>query len=274
MGCSRIVGVLTSSPFGNRGNGIMSKQLLIYGSAVPVSPERHAETCLENRETYDFSAGINAVPLLAAEFAAAASEYAIVFMGSGSGAMPLAVLGVRPEQNLYLTPDSHWQAKYIPAFIRRYPFVFTAGREKDTLALCIDETHPGVNTEGRGQRLFNDGKPSEFTNHVLKFLQEYQAQFAVTQAFGRRLKELNLLEPMHAKVTTPAGEQLGLQGFQGVTRNRVRTLSGEALAGLAQDDALELLYLHLYSLGNFNEVISRVLGNDKPAAAEESGKAE
>ncbi|MEQ8234197.1 MAG: SapC family protein [Gammaproteobacteria bacterium] len=247
----------------------MAKQLLIYESAVPVSPERHGTTCLEPRDTYDFSARINAVPLMAGEFAAAAAEYAIVFMESGSGAMPLAVLGVRPEQNLYLSADSHWQAKYIPAFIRRYPFVFTTGREKDTLALCIDETHPGVNTEGRGQRLFDDdGKPSDYTNQVLKFLQEYQTQFTVTQRFGKRLKDLNLLEPMHAQVTTPAGERLGLQGFHGVTRNRVRTLSGEALAGLARDDALELLYLHLYSLGNFNEVMSRVIGNDKAAGTD------
>lgn len=243
----------------------MAKQLLIYESAVPVSAERHGKLSFEPRDDYAFSAGINAVPLMGAEFARAATEYAIVFTESGNDVMPLAVLGVRPEQNLYLTANAKWQAKYVPAFIRRYPFVFTAGHEKDTLALCVDDTHPGLNDEDRGQRLFaDDGKPSQFTNQILEFLKDYQTQFELTREFCKRLKEFNLLEPMQAEVTTPGGEKFALNGFQGVARNRIRTLAGDALAELAKNDSLELLYLHLYSLGNFNEVMASVMGNAEP----------
>lgn len=239
----------------------MAKQLLIYESAIPVSAGRHSGASFDPVDSYAFSAGINAVPLMAVEFMRAATEYAIVFTGSGDGVMPAAVLGVRPEQNLYLSADAHWQAKYVPAFIRRYPFVFSTSADQKTLTLCIDETHPGFNREGRGQRLFgDDAKPSAYVEQVLKFLQDYQTHFVRTQAFGKRLKELNLLEPMQAQVTTPAGEKLALSGFQGVTRNRLRTLGGEALSGLVKTDELELLYLHLYSMRNFNEVKDRFIG--------------
>ena len=120
---------------------------------------------------------------MAVEFLRAATEYAIVFTGAGEDMMPAAVLGVRDDQNLYLSADAHWQAKYIPAFIRRYPFVFSSSADQKTLTLCIDETHPGVNREGKGQRLFgDDGKPSRLHEQVLKFLQEYQAHFERTQA--------------------------------------------------------------------------------------------
>jgi len=247
----------------------MAKQLLIYETAVPLSAARHGQVSLEAKGDYSFSAGINAVPLMAVEIVRAATEYAIVFTAAGDDVVPAAVLGVKGDQNLYLTADAHWQAKYIPAFIRRYPFVFAASEDKKTLTLCIDETHPGVNREGRGQRLFGeDGKPTTYTENVLKFLQEYQAHFERTKLFGKHLKDLGLLEPMQATVTTPKGEQLKLGSFMAVSRTKLRELGAEQLASLAKTDELELVYLHLYSMRNFNEVKDRLVG----ALAEETPK--
>jgi hypothetical protein len=239
----------------------MAKQLLIYETAVPLSAARHGQVSLEAKGDYSFSAGINAVPLMAVEIIRAATEYAIVFTAAGDDVVPAAVLGVKGDQNLYLTADAHWQAKYVPAFIRRYPFVFAASEDKKTLTLCIDETHPGVNREGRGQRLFGeDAKPTTYTQNVLKFLQEYQAHFERTKLFGKHLKDLGLLEPMQATVTTPKGEQLKLGSFMAVSREKLRALDADKLAGLAKTDELELVYLHLYSMRNFNEVKDRLVG--------------
>ncbi len=240
----------------------MPKQLLIYESAVPVSMARHRAVSYQPIGNFAFTAGINAVPLMAVEFIRAATEYAIVFTAAGDDVLPVAVLGVRPEQNLYLSADAQWQAKYVPAFVRRYPFVFSASADGKTLTLCVDESHPGFNREGRGQRLFGaDGKPSAYVEQVLKFLQDYQAHFERTRAFGQRLKELKLLEPMQANVTTPAGDTVALGGFMAVPRDRLRALGGDALAALAKTDELELLYLHLYSMRNFSDVKDRYIGS-------------
>lgn len=240
----------------------MAKQLLIYESAVPVSAARHRNVSLEPAGHYAFSAGINAVPLMAVEFLHAAAEYVIVFTDNGEeGVLPAVVLGVRNDQNLYLSSDRQWQAKYVPAFIRRYPFVFSRSDDGKSFTLCIDESHPGVNREGRGDRMFgDDGKPSPYVERVLKFLQDYQAQFERTRSFGRRIKELGLLEPMQAQVTTPQGQKLSLSGFLGVRREKLRALSGDALASLARTDELELLYLQMHSMRNFEDVKDRLVG--------------
>jgi hypothetical protein len=248
----------------------MSKQLLIYETAVPVSAARHGNVSLAPSPDYAFSAGINAVPLMAVEFLRAATEYAIVFTMAGEDVMPAAVLGVKGDQNLYLGADRQWQAKYVPAFIRRYPFVFSRSDDGKTLTLCIDESHPGVNREGKGERLFgDDGKPTSYVERVLKFLQEYQAQFERTRAFGRRVHELGLLEAMQAQVTTPTGAKLSLNGFFAVSREKLRQLDGAALASLAKTDELELLYLQLHSMRNFVDVKDRLVGTlteeDPPA---------
>lgn len=246
----------------------MSKQLLIYESAVPMSAARHRQHSLAPAPDYAFSADINAVPLMAVEFLRAADEYAIVFAQAGEDVVPAVVLGVRGDQNLYLSADGRWQADYIPAFIRRYPFVFASSGDGKTLTLCIDEKHPGVNTEGRGERLFaDDGKPSAYTGRVLKFLQEYQVHFERTRAFCRRVHELGLLKPMSAQVTTPQGGKLSLNGFLSVSREKLRALDPEALARLAKTDELELLYLQLHSLRNFAEVKDRLIGTLKEETA-------
>ena len=238
----------------------MTTQLLIYESAVPVSNQRHAKWSVEVGADYAFSRNVNAVPLMAVEFLPAATEYAIVFAAEGDNLLPAAILGMRGKENLYLSADNKWQAKYIPAFVRRYPFVFSSSNDGTTFTLCIDEAFAGVNQEGRGQQLIaDDGKPTPYTENVLNFLREYQAQFLRTQAFCKKLKELNLLEPMQAQITTPTGERVSLTGFLGIDRKKLRALSAEALASLAANDDLESIYLHLYSMRNFDDVKNRFL---------------
>jgi hypothetical protein len=243
----------------------MSTQLLIYKTAVPVSRARHAGWSVEIGANYAFSGDVNSVPLMAVEFPQAANEYAIVFAGGEGEVTPAVILGVRGNENLYVAKDAHWGAKYIPAFVRRYPFVFSLNG--DRFVLCIDEEFRGLNQDGRGQRLFGeDGNHTPYVDNVLKFLQEYQAQFLRTQRFCAKVEELGLLEPMQAQVTEESGRRLSLGGFLAVNRDRLKALPGDKLAELAKTDELELLYLHLQSMRNFEGLRDRLDLNRGDAA--------
>lgn len=246
----------------------MATQLLIYENAVPVTQSRHGQWSVEVLGNYAFAGKVNSLPLMAVEIPPAAMEYCIVFAGDAQAVMPAVVLGLREHENLYLTPaEGTWQSKYVPAFLRRYPFVFSASDDGNTFTLCIDEAFPGCNQAGRGARLFgDDGKPSAYVENVLKFLQDYQTQFRVTQAFCDKLRRLDLLEPMQAQVTLQSGQRTQLTGFMAVSRERLKKLSGDALADLARTDELELIYLHLNSLRNFS-LLSDRLGAQQAKAA-------
>jgi hypothetical protein len=244
----------------------MATQLLFYESALPVSSQRHANWSVEVGGDYAFTRNVNSVPLMAVEFSHAAPEYAIVFAGRENDVTPAVVLGLRRNENNYLTSENKWDGKYVPAFVRRYPFVFSTDAGANAFTLCIDEAFKGFNQNGRGERLFNDeAKPTPYVQRVLEFLQEYQAQFRRTQSLCRRLIELNLLEPMEAQVTLKSGAQLSLTGFQVVNRDRLRNLSGDALASLAKNDDLELIYTHMQSVGRFSELVNRLAGTTAPA---------
>jgi hypothetical protein len=233
--------------------------MLLYETAVPVSSGRHGK-CSVEVSNYTFSRNVNAVPLVAAEFPEAAAEYAIVFAGTADDLMPVVILGARDKENLYLTEQGGWQARYIPAFVRRYPFVFARSEDGETFTLCVDEAFQGLNYQGRGQALFAaDGKPSAYVESILNFLKEYGAHNERTQAFCKKLVDLKLLDSMQAQFTLTSGEKMSLKGFMAVDRKRLRELSGEALAEMAKTDELELLYLHLYSMRNFMAVKDRLV---------------
>ncbi|MBS0126833.1 SapC family protein [Thetidibacter halocola] len=248
----------------------MTTQMLIYERAAPITVAAHKDTYVKTGADFGFASKINAVPLMATEFISAAKEFAVVFAGTEDKVMPTAVLGVRNEENLFVNEDGSWDARYRPAFLRQYPFVF-AGREgSDQLTLCIDEQFKGVNKDGRGERLFDaDGNRTAYLNLMLDFAQKYQGHFRRTEIFCQRLKEHGLLEPMQAKFTLPDGQSVQLAGFWAVNREKVKQLDGDTLKALAQTDELELIYVHLQSMQNLDRLIERLGG----VAAETDEKA-
>lgn len=240
----------------------MTKQLLYYQQAVPVSAKRHADWALEVLTDYEYADHSNSVPLAAAEFAAAMADYAIVFAGSEKAVQPVVLLGLSSDENLYVDEQGKWNAKYIPAFVRRYPFVFSKSEDGKKLTLCIDEKHGGWNREGRGRPLFDaEGAGTEFLDKMLRFVTEYQRQFDATLAFCRKLQELDLLSPMTARFKLPSGEKAQMNGFMAVDRDKLKALPGDRLAELAKSGELELMYLHLQSMRNMGGMLAR-LGNE------------
>lgn len=245
----------------------MTKQLLIYERAVTVTQGQHGDVSVKTGNDYSFARGVNSVPLMAAEFDPASAEYAIVFAGEGKDIMPAALLGVRDSENLYVDEAGVWNAKYIPAFVRRYPFVFSSQDDGARLTLCLDEDFHGVNRRGVGERLFDaDGERTQYLQGVLGFLQAYQVQFEATRAFCGRLVELNLLEAMQAQFVLKGGQRITLSGFMAVSRERLRALPGDALARLAAAGDLDLIYAHLHSQRNFTPTAERIVRVLEPAA--------
>ena len=111
--------------------------------------------------------------LMTTEFASAALNYPIVFAKMGDKVMPFVVTGYKQGSNIYVDEDGKWRENfYIPAFVRRYPFIFAENKEQNNLALCIDANCPGLNKE-EGEPLYEDGKPAALTLRALEFSKNY-----------------------------------------------------------------------------------------------------
>ena len=237
----------------------MSKQLMIYDNIQPLS-EKHAKWSV-NVENYEYVAHLNSSPLLATEIPFASAEYPVIFSATAIEGeyIPLAVLGLKDGQNLLLDEKKHLTTRYVPAFIRRYPFVLGGSKDSDMMALCIDEGSSALVQDGsKGIRLFEDnGEQTEHLKGVVEFLKDYQYRAEMTRAFTKRLHDLGLLEPMTANITFKSKEEsnLNLSGFFVVKREKLKALSDADALDLFKKDGLELIYAHLQSLSNFNRLI-------------------
>lgn len=260
-------GGVNPEPRGTR----LAKQLLIYENATPVNRLRHGNLSVKTGGDYSFSVEVNSVPLMVAEFAQVANDMTIVFAGQGDEIIPAVLLGVRENENLFVDADGKWLGKYVPAFLRRYPFVFSSSDDGETFTLCIDESFEGANSDGRGERLFDaEGEQTQYLRGVLGFLQAYQVQFQRTKELTRRLRQLNLLEPMQAQFTLRGGRNLMLSGFEVVSRDRLKGVTSDQLATLFASEDLELIYLHLQSLRNLQATAERLgIASETPTAPEQ-----
>ncbi|MFY0634266.1 MAG: SapC family protein [Vannielia sp.] len=237
----------------------MAKQLLFYEKPTAVNPAKHGKTSVNTAGNFSFTAEVNSVPIAAAEFAHCAAEYPIVFAGDAAAPVPSVILGLDGSKNAFIGKKGAWLGTYVPAYVRRYPFVLSHQDEAGSQTLHVDEEAACLNTTGKGEAMFTeDGKPSEYLEGVLKFQQEYQAQHLRTQAYAKRLAELELLAPMQANYTTPTGEKRTLQGFFSVDREKLKALGDEAVMQMFRNDELECTYLHLASQRNFAALANRV----------------
>ncbi|SMH41797.1 SapC family protein [Maritimibacter sp. HL-12] len=238
----------------------MTNQLLIYENAVPISADTHRDISVRTGANWKFAKTLNSVPIVVAEFEPACIEMPIVFAGEGDDIAPVALLGLRAEENLFVSPEGDWIGTYVPAFLRRYPFVFAAtGENGETLTLCIDEGFEGLNREGRGERLFDsEGERTRYLENMLQFTSDYQTQHMLTRSFCARLIELDLLEPAVATMKLPDGQSHSLTGFRRVNRAKLAALGADRVAELFGNDSLALIYFHLASLGHMGGLVQRL----------------
>lgn len=226
---------------------------VLYRKPVPLAPERHGGKSLKRMTKFGFAKATNSVPINGVEFPFVMRHYPIVFT-PGAQPNPVAVLGVRPDTNLFVTKWGAWtDGLYVPAYIRRYPFIFSQDDGGDQLTLCIDE-ESDLLTDDSKRPLFADGKPTDVVTHALDFCKEFQLQHAATAEFGRALATHGLLAPNRADIALTSGEKVSLGGFLVIDEARFHALSDEVFLDWRKRGWLHLVYCHLMSSINWGRL--------------------
>jgi hypothetical protein len=173
----------------------------------------------------------------------------------------VAVVGLRDKDNLYIDAQGQWDThSYLPAFIRRYPFVLAEQPGSSQLTVCVDEAFDGLNgTEG--EALFDtEGKDTPYLQQLQKFLLDFHNDMQRTTLFARRLVELDLLVERNIDFTL--GEQrFNLNGFKVVDEDRLRKLDAAMVQELFASGALGWIHAHLLSLNKLGARLERRLAN-------------
>lgn len=222
-----------------------------YRKPTLLNSQTHADMRIAASPTgYAFSSSAQLVLLAGIEFFEASRQFPIIFSTTAQGKiLPFALLGLEAEENLFVAPDGEWRGSYLPAYIRRYPFIHSQGDEQ--MAVCIDEAFEGFGSEA-GERLFQAGEPSEKLRGILAFLQDYFQQMKKTERLCDRLQQLELLRPMDAQVSLNDGRNYTLSGLLVVDETKLNQLPDTEIVKLFRSGELSLLTAHLLSLKNLN----------------------
>jgi hypothetical protein len=237
-------------------------EVLFYERPVPLNRNQHKDLRLKGVPSLKFAAGVHSVPLTGVEFAPAARDLPILFAGSSvEDAGPMALLGLRQNENLFVDAEGQWAPNtYIPAFVRRYPFVLAekpAGQEGDDFTVFLDEAYEGFG-DSEGERLFKeDGSDSELLANAVGFLGEFQQHVARTQWFMGQLRKHNLLEPQSIRLQKD-GKSINLNGLFVISEERLRKLDAETAHEFLREGVFGWIYAHLVSLANIDRVAQRL----------------
>lgn len=228
----------------------------MFNKIVPLQKELHGNLKLERINSFSFAAGVHLTGLMAAEFSRAASNYPIVFIEDAKTYefMPVALLGLQQGENLFVDADGRWDATYIPAIIRRYPFVLARTDEENRFSVCIDEDCPFLGTEGEGKALFTEsGEPSEVTERVKRYLRELHQMEVVTKLLCKTLKEKYMFAPLNMQVRE-ADTVKNISGAFVIHEQRLNNMSDFDFLELRHQNFLPAIFNHLASLGQIERL--------------------
>lgn len=248
---------------------------LFYKQLEPLSSNVHAGFKTRAADTAPFLAKAHAIPITVDEFVACQRFYPIVF-SVGENPVPLALMGLNEGVNVFIDDEGKLvqDNAYVPAYVRRYPFMLARIRqESEELSLCFDRESGLVGEFDEGNPLFVDGKPSETTNGILKFCEDFETSAQRTNAFIKDLQAADLLIDGEVSISSSTGQATPFiyRGFRMVSEEKLRELRGDELRKMNQNGMLPLIIAHLFSMPLIREIFGRQVQQGKgpkaPAAA-------
>ena len=229
----------------------------MFQKVVPVNKERHATKKIKEAQGFGFASGFHLAYVTMQEFARAASIFPIVFLEDKDKDefRPVALLGLNAGENLFVGKDGKWQASYVPAIIRRYPFALTPSGTDGQYAVCIDEESSLV-SDTEGAPLFNEkGEPTQVIENVKRYLSELQQMDGFTREFCKYLQANNMFTPLNMRVRE-ANRVKNISGCYVVNEERLNNLSDDKFLEFRNKRYLPAVYAHLISLAQTERLVS------------------
>jgi len=234
---------------------------LFFKRVVGVNPQLHGGLRLDRAAGYRFAAAAQSVPIGLTEFEAAAQHYPVLFT-SGPNPVPVVLLGLREGQNLFVRHDGGWvQDAYVPAYCRAFPFIFVEDAATKTLFVGMEPDADHIRPDA-GQKLFEDGRPSQALNEAVGFCQAFREAVTAAASFGRALEQAKLLEEEEATVNFTVGGVARIRGFKIVKPERLAEVDDATYLDWRRMGYLAAIYAHLFSAGRWSRLIE--LGAPRP----------
>lgn len=235
---------------------------MFYSRIEPLVPTLHKDFKLRPETAFGFAAKTNTVPLTVPEFTLAARHYPIMLLGEDL--VPTAALGFNPEQNLFVDANGKWEAGlYVPAYVRRHPFILLGGGADERLTLGIDAA-ANYTLDG-GRPLFkDDGKETEAVTQALDFCDQFHNAYMFSREFSAALKKADIVDDRSLEVELSPGKRSMIGSFKRIDEEKFKALPDALILEWRKLGFLHAIYFQLQSMNNWDILLTR--NGNLPAA--------
>ncbi|SET59929.1 SapC family protein [Thorsellia anophelis] len=230
---------------------------LFYKNPVVLNTQSHTELAIDTQQKYSFAEQSLSIPVVASEFMPLIRHYPIVFTQSDTPTA-VVILGIKQGQNCFVQ-NGEWKANtYIPAYVRRYPFIFfdskTEAGSKQFLAVDIDAENVIMKDSSlpADRHLFTEtGEQTTLLQTALAFCENFHQQAIITQEFIAALQANNLLTPNTLTMKEEGGKEHKVDGFALIDIAKYQALSESVINEFQHKGWLALITLQIASQQNW-----------------------
>lgn len=216
----------------------------------------HKNKSVKEVKNFFYAKNLTSAPITSAEFFEACKNYPIFFAkDKDNNWFTSVILGYKENNNLFVDEKGNWEkSHYIPAFVRKYPFVFIKEENKDNLFLALDKDYLDDEKNDETRKLFNDkGENTNILKNVLTFLNQFYADSLSTKEFIKQLDEWEILEEKTV-IINDKKEQFNISGLYVVNEEKLKNLSKKKKNDINDKNAIPLITAHLISLSNIQKL--------------------
>lgn len=238
---------------------------MFYKDLVPLNSQEHGDWKMKGLDDASFMQSQHALPITIDEFVSAGRNYPIIF-SAGENSVPLILMGLNEGVNMFMGDDGKFnEPAYIPAYVRRYPFLLAKLRpDAEELSLCFDPSVGAIGAFDDGDALFDKDQPTETTKNILNFCEQFEQAGQRTGQFMEELRKADLLMDGEVSIQQTGVEKpFVYRGFGMVNEEKLRDMRGDELRKLNQNGMLPLIYAHLFSLQIMREVFAKQVAAGK-----------
>jgi hypothetical protein len=233
-------------------------RMFLYEQPELLMKENHGDLGLQApAQPFAFAAKARAIPITLSEVPTAMKDYPLIFMSKEQPQL-LAITGLYDDVNLFVDESGNWDDyRYIPGYLRRYPFGIAAEADGQRMAIVIDRAYEGLVKAGE-RPLFDNGEMTQQTKDAVEFVKGYERDRALTEQFAGLLNEHELIQSQSAHYTpTGAPEPVTFAQYFGIDEDRLKALSDDKILDLQKKGLLALVYALLMSMGNWRILLNR-----------------
>jgi hypothetical protein len=226
-----------------------------FRTVVPLSRTKHGALGLRPLDC-TFAATTPLISLAAVECVSASASYPLAFAGHGPS-RPVCVVGALPGLNLQVNAAGAWRfGHYIPAAVRRFPFIVMADPGKpDKLTLCVEEGTELLDP-GAPDKLFENGEMTALGRERLQFTAQVTNEFKKTEALCREPAFEALLMPVRNVAPPRLAVRSVIRDLRVVDPKRLQAIPETLRAEWHANGWLAALEAHVASVRNWERLLA------------------